>query len=218
MRVGSWLCGRCGLEVLHGQFTCIICEQVRARGSTCAACRDQTSLTGAVSIGPYGSPLLRRGVHWLKFRGVRACAQPLAALLSARAAAIAPLTVLRKNGVLVPIPLHKRRARERGFNQSEELARYLSQMTGIPLWRALQRRRATWTQSKLPALLRADNVARAFTVTAPLPDIRWWLLIDDVTTSGATLSAAGEALLSAVPDGQPGTRQPEIWGVTVARG
>lgn len=209
-QVGAWLCGKCGLEALSGRLTCIVCGQVRARGATCRACSDQTSLTGAVNVGPYGSPLLRRGVHWLKFRGVRACARPLAALLAARVAEIAPLSALRENGVLAPIPLHRRKRRERGFNQSEELARHLSHFTGIPLLQPLQRSRATWTQTKLPPELRSQNVSGAFSVKATLPSKRWWFLVDDVTTSGATLSAAGEALCEAGAQ--------EIWGVTVARG
>lgn len=210
LQAGTWLCGRCGLAALHGRLTCIICGQVRARGATCTACADQTSLTGAVSVGPYSSPMLRHGVHWLKFRGVRACARPLAALLTARVAEIAPLAVLRTNGAIVPIPLHRRRRRERGFNQSEVLASYLSRITSVPLLPVLQRSRATWTQTKLPADLRRQNMAEAFLVTNILPRKRWWLLIDDVTTSGATLSSAAAALRAAGAQ--------EIWGVTVARG
>lgn len=142
-------------------------------------------------------------------------APALARLLLPRLLAIAPWQELRARAVLVPIPLHRRRQVERGFNQSELLADSLARETGIPVWAALIRHRATWAQSLLPAELRAENIRDAFEYTAQSPTYTpmsrpLLILVDDVTTSGSTLAAAARPLAEA------GWRT--IWGLTCARG
>ena len=222
----TWLCRDCRQQVPAVPLTCIGCGRPpsprHGRGyagqgaRTCRQCRDRIPLTGVVSVGPYASPLLRRGIHWLKFQGVRPCAAPLAAVLADRLIAIAPLPLLRRDGLLIPIPLHGRRQRERGFNQSADIAASLSVAAGIPATDVLTRTRFTWTQTKLPPALRVANAAGAFTATAQqaqlLANKRWLLLIDDVTTTGSTLSAAGAVLRPLL------SQTAEVWGVTVARG
>ncbi len=101
--------------------------------------------------------------------------------------------------LIVPVPLHARRYRERGYNQSERLARYLGERLHIPLeTAALQRLRDTQPQVHLSAAERQANVAEAFAVRDGVDDHRLLgkhiLLIDDVFTTGATLSAAAAAL------------------------
>lgn len=166
-------------------------------------------LAGVISAGGYGSDCLRRGVHWLKFRGVTAVAKPLSALLADVLPLIAPLPALAKQAVLVPIPLHSRRLRQRGFNQSLEIAEALSQQTGIPVAHGLVKAKVTWAQTDLPHDMRQENVAEAFALKETLPNKRYILLVDDVTTTGSTLMAAAHVLKTATN---------QIWGVTVARG
>ena len=99
---------------------------------------------------------------------------------------------------LVPVPLHARRIRQRGYDQALELARPLAAALALPL-RAdlLQRIRATAAQSELDAGQRQRNLARAFAVAdqAALP--AHVALVDDVMTTGATLAAAAHALRTA---------------------
>lgn len=99
--------------------------------------------------------------------------------------------------MLVPVPLSRTRLKERGFNQAWELARGLSSGTHLPLLDAgLERVRETLPQSRLPFTERKKNLRHAFVCRRRLPGARV-ILVDDVMTSGATLSAAAEALLSA---------------------
>ena len=103
--------------------------------------------------------------------------------------------------LLVPIPLHKRRQRERGFNQSLELAKFLSAHfpEGTVVTTLLKRIRPTKQQSALPKTARAENVANCFysePITIKEKRIAC-VLVDDVVTSGETLRAAKEALVSA---------------------
>ena len=143
----------------------------------------------------------------------------LAALIEPYLPHIAPLPQLRKEAVLIPIPLHPKRLRERGFNQSLEIAKVLSEYTGIPLAEVLIRKKSTWSQAELPHEMRQENVEEAFalkdlsTYSGSIKS-NYLLLIDDVTTTGSTLRAAASAFAKASAD-KPGK---QIWGATVARG
>jgi ComF family protein len=152
-------------------------------------------------------------VTWLKFKGVRAVAPILSLLLVPRLPLIGALADLQAHALFIPIPLHPHRERERGFNQSALIAQHLSGLTRIPWLNMLSRRRATRTQSQLPTEMRGENLREAFELLAAIPlgpERRIAIIVDDVTTSGATLTAAAAAL-SPLPWRQ-------IWGLTVARG
>jgi ComF family protein len=99
--------------------------------------------------------------------------------------------------VLVPVPLHAARLRERGFNQSALIAGSLSARLGIPVLDGLVRSRATRSQVGLGRAARRRNVESAFDARPGLRAGSAVCLVDDVATSGATLAAAAEALARA---------------------
>lgn len=177
----------------------------------------QSKTPGIISAGPYSHPVYKRLVGWLKFKGVRALAPIAAALLAPQLTRIAPLAQLQSRAVLIPIPLHPRRQRQRGFNQTQEIAAALTAQTGIPLAPLLVRQQSTWTQSQLPHVLREKNMSNAFRLADPpswrvlsLSRVRFILLVDDVSTTGSTLLAAEQAF--------PNVPNQEIWGCVVAQG
>ncbi len=102
------------------------------------------------------------------------------------------MDILDDADVVVPVPLHRSRRRERGFNQAEDLAGKV----GVPVVTALRRVRATASQATLPAAQRHRNVRGAFEVTRRGLALRGTrvVLIDDVATTGATLDACARAL------------------------
>lgn len=105
--------------------------------------------------------------------------------------------------LLVPVPLHRVRQRERGFNQAERLARHLSLLFKVPLAPrgAVVRVRATPSQTRLGREERAENIRGAFEVRIPeLFAGRSLLLVDDVFTTGATLNEVAGALTPCGPD------------------
>jgi ComF family protein len=214
--LASPVCGRCWREVPRlAPPCCVRCGDTlvawRSDGPVCARCRRQPArLTLARSVGRYDGSL-RKIVHAFKYQGCRALGAPLASLLRE-----AGRDLLSGVDAVVPVPLHPLRAIERGFNQSDDLARAL----GLPVWRVLRRVRYGPPQASLPAARRNANVRAAFKLAwrcrlAPRahPTIRLHnrvvVLIDDVMTTGATLEACGQALLDA------GVRS--VRGLTVAR-
>lgn len=96
---------------------------------------------------------------------------------------------------LIPVPLHMSRLRQRGFNQSLQLAKYWGRQFGIPvLSKQLIRHRATQVQSSLKASERMSNVSGAFIASGTLP--AHIALVDDVYTTGATCLAVADALIA----------------------
>ncbi|OGY36117.1 MAG: hypothetical protein A3E36_00850 [Candidatus Andersenbacteria bacterium RIFCSPHIGHO2_12_FULL_45_11b] len=214
---GTWYCTSCRNNAPIALQSCIGCKTDRPRGTTCRSCREDIPLAGVVSAGAYSNHALQRGIAWLKFKGVRKIAEPIGGLLISKLPLIAPLDELSKRAVLVPIPLHKRKFQHRGFNQSEDIARVISTICNIELAPILVRTKATHSQAKLPHDQRSHNVLNAFalscsqaefeTLAAKKPII---ILVDDVTTTGATLIAAARAL--------PPISERKIFGAVVARG
>lgn len=101
----------------------------------------------------------------------------------------------REIEAIVPIPLHKRRRRERGYNQAELYARHLGRMLGIPVeTRLLIRVKQTAPQKELSDIQRKNNLKRAFKCNANIVQFKKVLIVDDIYTTGSTMDAAAEAL------------------------
>ena len=126
-------------------------------------------------------------MHALKYDRRPSIARHLARRMRA-----AGTEVLAGADILVPVPLHRSRQRERGFNQARQLAKHL----GLPVVNALRRIRSTPSQADLPASKRLANVRGAFATRADVDGLTI-VLVDDVATTGATLNACAAALLDA---------------------
>lgn len=145
-------------------------------------------LTGVRIAYVFEGPL-RHALHQLKYHRRRRVARPLGTLMASRLHTH-PLPC----DALVPVPLHQKRLKERGFNQAELLAREVARVTGFPLIAGpLVRLRATKQQALLDVAERIENVADAFAWKGPAPPARV-VLVDDVLTTGATVNACAAAL------------------------
>lgn len=147
------------------------------------------SVERARAIGPYAGPL-RDILHALKYDGRRSLAVPLANRMR-----VAGADLLAQVDAVVPVPLHPRRRRERGFNQAADLAHHL----GLPVVEALVRRKSTPSQTTLHAAERQDNMRGAFGATKRVQPLHGAsiVLVDDVRTTGATLDACAQVLKEA---------------------
>lgn len=149
---------------------------------------------------------VRKAIHQLKYQNLRAISRCLAELLA---------DYLRSNPlpgeVLVPVPLHPQRLRERGYNQSSLLARELGKLTNLPVIEdCLIRVKQSQPQVKAAGLKeRRENVADAFACQNDKLSDKQIILIDDVCTSGATLESCATALKN--------KGALSVWGLTLAR-
>jgi ComF family protein len=187
-------CAASFLELL-APSRCAACDEV-SRAPLCDACGPRERAEPAtfdgvpvVAAGRY-SPPLSHAIRRLKFEGRPELARPLATLLLAELGALS----FAPDDAWVPVPLHRARLVERGFNQAALLARALADGTGgVYAPRTLERRRATEQQARLGRAERRDNALGAFVLRRPVAGGRV-VLVDDVVTTGATARACLEAL------------------------
>lgn len=184
---------------------CHRCGMPQPDGELCSACLNyQHDIDGIRSPFRFEG-VIRQAVHQLKYNNLRHIADSLAGLLDDYLSAN-PIP----GEVLVPVPLHSRRLRERGYNQSHLLAKKLCKLTGLPVVADyISRKRQASPQTKTASVSqRRSNVAGAFICHGNLKG-RKVILIDDVATSGATLDACAATLKS--------TGAASVWGLTIAR-
>jgi ComF family protein len=183
------VCETCGERIFSPHL-------LSAGEARCGLCRRaQPPFVKAVAYGSYDSGL-RELVHLLKFEQVRPAAVVLGGMLAKTLAGLESAWTERPV-VVVPVPLHARKLRQRGFNQSELIAQHAVKMTGgmAVHSRVLERRRETQSQIGLTRHQRRENLRGAFIVTRP-EEIkgREILLVDDVFTTGTTVSECARVL------------------------
>ncbi len=185
-------CPRCGLP-LPGDLPALMCGH---------CLRHPPRYARTLTLCRYTSPADHL-IKQLKFHGKLAHARLLGELLAAQLATRIETPPQR----IIPVPLHRTRLRERGFNQSVELARPIAARFGIPIdVRSCVRVRATPAQSTLPAALRKANVHNAFHIRHSIP-VRHVAILDDVITTGHTVNELAQALRRA------GVPVVEVWAV-----
>jgi competence protein ComFC len=159
----------------------------------CALCR--AGLRGFDAAYCYGSyeGTLRELIHLYKYRQVQTLSRPLAEFL------LSALPLDERYDVVTPVPLHWRKRWQRGFNQSDLLARAIARRRGIPVVQALGRSRFTRTQAGLSNTERRKNVSAAFRCRRAGKTLAGQrvLLIDDVMTTGSTAAACARVLKQA---------------------
>ncbi len=204
---GLDLCGGCAADLPGNRSCCARCalpfDGPIPEGTLCGPCqRRPPAFERCFAPLRYETPLPFL-IGGLKFRGRLNIARLLGQYL---AAAIGDLgTPLPE--VLVPVPLHRARLAERGYNQALEIARILGRELGIPVdARCCSRVQATQPQAGLDERARRHNIRGAFAAADTLP-WRHLALLDDVVTTGSTVSEASRVLLGA------GAERVEVWAV-----
>lgn len=196
-RNGAW-CAPCDAALPYLIAPqCPVCALPTLNGATCGRClRVKPQFDHTLAVFAYAFPLDKL-VQALKFGEQLLLARQLANKLVQR-------VDVRPDGI-VAMPLHPSRLRERGFNQSLELARHIANKLDISLLNhACQRVRDTPPQSALPWKERGKNMREAFTCTEDLSG-RHVAVVDDVMTSGASVNALAHALR------QAGAREVSAW-------
>jgi ComF family protein len=182
------LCAACSSELARVATPCRACGLARP-AARCPRLTVAWHVDAVVAPFVYEAPL-DGYVRALKYRGARNLGRALGLLLAAE---------VRGGDVdaLVAVPLHRRRLRERGYNQGVEIARPMSRALGLPLFLSgIERRGAQVPQAGRTAAERLENVAGAFAVGRNLAGRRI-AIVDDVFTTGATVNALAAALRAA---------------------
>jgi ComF family protein len=198
----SPLCGGCfdELRKLEGSPACDRCAMPVAQfGAPCPHCYGEglSPFEGILRLCLYREPV-RGLIHQIKYHSQWTLAEMLADRLLEQKPVQA---LLEQTDVIVPVPLHPWRQMIRGFNQAEIVARRIASRARIRLRRPLVRLKATETQTHLHSKARRmDNLRDAFGLLRPnaVTD-KHVVVIDDVTTTGATLHHAGKCLKEAEP-------------------
>jgi len=182
-RIDGARCARCGRAVACGKAR---------RTRLCRPCAAAPpALDAGRAYGVYDG-YMRAVIHGLKYRGDLLAARGLGELMAWLACVDPRFGTAR---AVVPVPLHPRRLRERGYNQAAELARVVGEELGLPVVEAVARVRETQPQSSLSWSQRRRNTARAFQAVAPgAVRGRDVIVVDDIYTTGATASAVAVSL------------------------
>ena len=184
-RVAQPFCLKCGKPL----------EEDRLRREYCADCiKNKHSYTQGRAVFIYQGAIIG-SMHRLKYKNRRDYAA-----VYAREAYHTHADWLRRIApeAILPVPLHKKRRRLRGYNQAELLAKELSSLTGIPMEKDLLIRTANTTpQRQLDSKERKNNLKNAFQMSKKRVKLEKVLLVDDIYTTGSTVDAAAEVLLRA---------------------
>jgi competence protein ComFC len=179
---------------------CFACGRASAGSRTCELCSPSTKLRG-VSVGVHYGGAVKELILQLKFHRLRAATEAAADLLMRSTGSWPPIDVITS------VPVAAARYRERGYNQSELIARLVARRLGLPYSSLLMRATSTH-QIGLDRRSRLEQVAGAFFATKRLSG-QYVLVVDDVVTTGATLSECAAVLQASGASG--------VWGAAVAR-
>ncbi|WP_316366320.1 ComF family protein [Candidatus Thiodiazotropha sp. CDECU1] len=200
------LCPACHNSLPFNHHACPCCALPLpahvASQQLCGRCiKRQPPYTKTIAALTYEPPV-NRLIGMFKFHQKLHLAEPLAGLLMERLG-----DQHERPEILVPVPLHPLRLRQRGFNQSVELTRILAKHYRLPYdWRLCRRIKATKTQSELSRQERRKNLVNAFQACAEVKDTHL-VLVDDVITTGATVTELSKVLKKA------GAKRIDVWAV-----
>jgi ComF family protein len=206
-REGELLCSACQISLPRlNPPICPRCGRPQPSGIVCPECISRRTDIDGIRAPFRFEGLIREAVHQFKYKNLRSLDQIFSGFLFDYLE-LNPLPA----AVLVPVPLHPRRLKERGYNQSSLLTNLLGKSLGLPVDEdCLVRRKFVLAQTRThTAGERRQNVREAFACPAANLSGQDVLLIDDVSTSGATLDACAGALKSA------GAKS--VWGLVLAR-
>ena len=223
---GKWLCDECfkKLEVNAKQY-CLNCKTENDFGRFCSKCQKNFYLNGILVAGNYKDKLIAKLIKQYKYYFSKNIANTLGDfliffirnlksqifLLSAKRKDAPEFLFKQNNYYIMPVPLHKRRLRWRGFNQAEEIAKILSNELNIPIeLNKLLRKKYNKPQVKINIKKRKTNLNGCFQYKGDFLDKKNIILVDDVVTSGSTLNECAKILK------ENGAQ--EVWGFCIAKG
>lgn len=193
------LCESCFRQIpIFDDFICPICQKRLGNNLQHRSCKNKTHLSGLGAVTSYNNLILKEAIHFFKYKQIKNLVFPLSLLMIQFLENSFYFSQLIKNKPLViPLPLHPRKQKQRGFNQSELLAEKICQKFHLPLEnRVLYRQINNPAQAFINDLSkRRQNVADIFSVkNKQRLKNQWVILIDDVYATGSTIEEAARIL------------------------
>ncbi len=206
---GVLFCENCKDAIRTMPPACFACEKRSPDGAVCRDCKPKTAIRRFLAPLSFHDATARELIHAYKYHGAKEVAEMLGAYVvgSLRTYNI----VAPPDSILIPIPLHPKRLRERGFNQAELIANVIGEKLGLAvhtaiLSRNVYRKHQTTMRRREERVKNAEGV---YKVKEPPPADSTLILVDDVATTGATLEEAAKVLKAA------GAKQ--VWAFVAAR-
>ncbi|MFH0779896.1 MAG: ComF family protein [Parcubacteria group bacterium] len=195
---GEYLCSECfsRLELID-KFTCFICNGPETEKGVCEKCATETGIDRIIIAAKYRNNVAGQIVESFKYDFVQDLASILVKILEKQINRRGLASFMHQQ-ILLPVPLHKKRLAERGFNQAEELAKGIGALYDCLIENELLNRvKNTGQQAKLSRSERFSNIENAFQGNLKTAVPERVVLVDDVLTSGATFIQAAKALRQA---------------------
>ncbi len=209
---GEWLCAKCRVLLKVKSISeCLICRRPQITAKVCDHCRGKSPLDGLWVMADFEDKLIKQIIHLIKYNFVLDLAEVFDEMMKNYFSRVGDW---RGSFPLLPVPLHRRRFLERGFNQAELVAESASRILGNEISEPiLKRKRYLKPQAKLSLSGRLKNIKGNFGLMEAAAE-RFSkdgiILVDDVYTSGATMQEGAKILK------ENGFK--EVWGLVVARG
>lgn len=208
---GDWICSKCYKKIIQIKKPfCPYCNRLTSQGNFCANCRKKSFLSGVIIAAHYQEGPLKEAIHNYKYNGVHSMTPYLGQII---------FKVIRDhqkiiNPVIIPVPLSRKRLAERGYNQSELLAKYLYKK--IPSsslnTKIIKKIKHMPTQVSLNRSQRLQNPINTFSYCGHKGELnkKIVLLVDDIYTTGATLQNCAKLI-------KKYNRPKSLWAIVLAK-
>ncbi len=205
-REGQYLCEDCLSLVPINPFKYCLCEKMEKRNK-CEQCKNKY-LDKILSATSFNNKIVKDAIYKLKYGYIEDLSIPLSFLVLSHLKTID--CQINNDFILIPVPMYIKKKKKRGFNQSEEIAKLISELTGIKISTSLIKTKGTKPQMELNRKERIENIKNCFAITDKKEvENKTILLLDDVYTTGTTMNECAKILK------ENGAK--EVWGLSVAR-
>lgn len=191
---GEWICPRCQEKIVLIKYpTCPKCARITKNGQFCPRCRKKSNISRLIVAAYYQEGPLKEAIHTFKYDGVFDLSKDLGKILVQAVKS----NKISEKAIFMPVPLHKRRKMERGFNQSELLAKYVvAGKWALDTNNLIRNKITKKTQAELSGQARRQNVKNIFSWRGKKNQYqgKTIILVDDVYTTGATLEECAKVL------------------------
>lgn len=213
-KLGAYICTQCKkMLVVSTKFECLYCHKPHLLGETCNMCSTKYTLHSYVSLYNY-TGIVKKIIRTIKYKKSFDIIKSFIDLSPIKVQTLLQEIAMKESSqiIFVPVPLHNVRYYDRGFNQSEYIAQYLTQITGFPTISHIVKR----SKNTKPLALIQNRVDReleikdAFTIIDDTYKENIIILVDDVITSGSTVKELAKTFLRA--------KYTSIYALSIAKG